>query len=65
MKPIKNTETQKFCELVAETYKTDPVKATELWLDFVRNSTAKMWEILAMQDQIRFLVKGYKRDMRK
>lgn len=65
MKPIKNQETQKFCELVAETYKTDPVKANEMFKEFVRTTTAKRWEILAMQDQIRFLVKGYKRDMKK
>lgn len=56
MKPIKNPETQKLCELVAATYKIDKQKANTMFKDFVSENNPKRWEVLAMQDQIRHLI---------
>lgn len=57
MKPIKNEETQKFCKKIAEIYLTgEKEKANIMFKEAVSTMKVARWELIAMQDQIRYLV---------
>lgn len=57
MKPFKNEETQKFCEKIAEIYLTwNKEKANIMFKESVSMMKVARWELIAMQDQIRYLV---------
>lgn len=57
MKPFNNEETQKFCEKIAEIYLTvEKEKANIMFKESVSKMKVARWELLAMQDQIRYLV---------
>lgn len=57
MKPIKNEETQKICEKIAEIYLTgEKEKANIMFKEAVSTMKVSRWELIAMQDQIRYLV---------
>ncbi|EHU9813665.1 hypothetical protein KZ558_000612 [Escherichia coli] len=57
MKPFKNEETQKFCEKIAEIYLTgEKEKANIMFNKSVSMMKVARWELIAMQDQIRYLV---------
>lgn len=57
MKPIKNEETQKFCEKIAEIYLAgEKEKANIMFKEAFSMMKVSRWELIAMQDQIRYLV---------
>lgn len=57
MKPFKNEETQKICEKIAEIYLTgEKEKANIMFKESVSMMKVARWELIAMQDQIRYLV---------
>ena len=57
MKPFKNEETQKFCEKIAEIYLTGTKeKANIMFKESVSMMKVARCELIAMQDQIRYLV---------
>jgi len=57
MNPIKNPETEVFCQQVAKTYKVDKTKANQMFIDFIQQNKLVKWVQLAMQERIRFLIK--------
>ena len=57
MKPFKSEETQKFCGKIAEIYLTgNKEKANIMFKESVSMMKVARWELIAMQDQIRYLV---------
>lgn len=57
MNPIKNPETENFCQQVAKTYKVDKTQANQMFIEFIQENKLVKWVQLAMQERIRFLIK--------
>lgn len=57
MSPIKNIETENFCQLVANEYKINPLKANQIFVDFVNEKKLVKWARLAMKDRVQYLIK--------
>ena len=60
MNPIKNVETENFCQLVANEYRTNPLKANQIFVDFVNEKKLVKWVWLAMKDRVQYLIKQNK-----
>lgn len=60
MKPIKNLETENFCQLVANEYRANPLKANQIFVDFVNEKKLVKWVWLAMKDRVQYLIKQNK-----
>lgn len=57
MNPIKNVETENFCQLVVNEYQVNPLKANQIFVDFVNEKKLVKWAWLAMKDRIQYLIK--------
>ena len=62
MNPIKNVETENFCQLVANEYKVNPLRANQIFIDFVNEKKLVKWAWLAMKDRVQYLIKQNKGD---
>lgn len=60
MSPIKNIETENFCQLVANEYQVNPLKANQMFVDFVNEKKLVKWVWLAMKDRVQYLIKQNK-----
>ena len=60
MNPIKNIETENFCQLVANEYKVNPLRDNQIFIDFVNEKKLVKWAWLAMKDRIQYLIKQNK-----
>lgn len=60
MNPIKNVETENFCQLVANEYRANPLKANQIFVDFVNEKKLVKWVWLAMKDRVQYLIKQNK-----
>lgn len=57
MNPIKNPETEQFCQDIAKLYKTNKELANQQFIDYINNHKLVKWVQLAMQDRIKFLIR--------
>ena len=60
MNPIKNIETENFCQLVANEYQVNQLKANQIFVDFVNEKKLVKWVWLAMKDRVQYLIKQNK-----
>ena len=60
MNPIKNVETENFCQLVANEYQINQMKANKIFVDFVNEKKLVKWVWLAMKDRVQYLIKQNK-----
>lgn len=60
MSPIKNLETEDFCQQIAIEYQSNPLKANQLFIEFVNEKKLVKWVWLAMQSRIQYLIKQNK-----
>ena len=60
MNPIKNLETENFCQLVANEYQVNQLKANQIFVDFVNEKKLVKWVWLAMKDRVQYLIKQNK-----
>lgn len=60
MNPIKNIETENFCQFVANEYQVNPLKANQIFIDFVNEKKLVKWVWLAMKDRVQYLIKQNK-----
>ena len=60
MNPIKNIETENFCQLVANEYQANPLRANKIFVDFVNEKKLVKWAWLAMKDRVQYLIKQNK-----
>lgn len=60
MNPIKNIDTENFCQLVAKEYLVNPLKANQIFADFVNEKKLVKWVWLAMKDRVQYLIKQNK-----
>lgn len=60
MNPIKNVETENFCQLVANEYQVNQLKANQIFVDFVNEKKLVKWVWLAMKDRVQYLIKQNK-----
>lgn len=60
MSPIKNLETENFCQQIANEYQINPLKANQMFVDFVNEKKLVKWVWLAMKDRVQYLIKQKK-----
>lgn len=61
MNPIKNPDTEQFCQQVAEVYKTDAKSAHNMFIEYItKNKGLVYWEQIAMNIRIKHIIKENK-----
>lgn len=60
MSLIKNLETEDFCQQIAIEYQSNPLKANQLFIDFVNEKKLVKWVWHAMQSRIQYIIEQNK-----